>query len=809
MKHRKGTGEIFLRLVAAAITLNFTGSELLAASTDAPWVSIEGTAIVQDASGVFVSPLDNPAVRVEMPLNTYTVSVPGYPSQTGGEEVGLNRQGASLKSFLAQVQSTCSPSDLLCLPVVTESPFHELWPIPVLDTAQVLQTIYTLNAASGGVPNTVSLVNGRTPLVARSLNIGPSVSTVTVTKTGADSVVTSGSAQVRLDPEVIVVPVDAIFVVPDPRTVVSGPAEADELLSEMFFMEAMFGVTGVVSGGNVVTAGGENFAQALFDSVSLNQVSVGSHPAGQVPTGQQASFRYRTSAYSDSRQRELLSTGLFEPPDPIWAQCGVQFRLRSVKRVVEADSKILHLATNGFASNSAFCGSNSTNAARLQEGAARWLALAGIDPALPGFPIYFVPRISEVESSQSVACSTLGLANDGFAFIPANPNGAQQKATLFHELGHVLGLDDLTLDAYCFNGAGGSVDDSNVMCNFGTQTGHHLSGCDVWRQDGTPGHNCVMPASEAGALRISRDDMVCATAREKALSLSGVQATTPVSCPAPMFTADMSTPGMIDPTGMTDLAAYGGRNLRINDRARLLARTSTYDNGPFATGATIGATRIGVEAKLNTLVTKGPTAQFTHRYTIQSIRAGNDVVVTAQDGRDLNPITVRGAELPLLDVDADFPTAKFADVVLEPNQVFPPVAGTILTPGQYVGRVTLKRGSVLRLGAGRYFMDSLDVQTDGVLEIDHRAGHVEVYVRNSLTFSGKFRNLGGDPYANLFVYSGTGTAQILSAFSGRVIASRGSINLQNFVHEGAFYAAQTLELHQGGAIRYRPLVCNL
>lgn len=100
------------------------------------------------------------------------------------------------------------------------------------------------------------------------------------------------------------------------------------------------------------------------------------------------------------------------------------------------------------------------------------------------------------------------------------------------------------------------------------------------------------------------------------------------------------------------------------------------------------------------------------------------------------------------------------------------------------------------------------MQTGGILELDHRSGHVEIYVRQGFTFSGKFRNLGGSSYANLFVYSGTGTASVLEAFSGTLVAPRGSINLENFVHEGAFFAGKKLELHQGGAIRYRPLVCN-
>jgi hypothetical protein len=160
-----------------------------------------------------------------------------------------------------------------------------------------------------------------------------------------------------------------------------------------------------------------------------------------------------------------------------------------------------------------------------------------------------------------------------------------------------------------------------------------------------------------------------------------------------------------------------------------------------------------------------------------------------------------------LDVVANFPAVRYADLHLEPGQQFP-APGYIVTPGSYVGTVTLKRDSVLRLGAGRYYFDTLDVQAGGILRMDHTGGHTEVWVRNSMAFQGSIVSDGGNQYANLFVFVGQGTVHVNEAFRGTLVAPHASLNMANRLHYGAFYAGGGLELHQGGAIHHRPLVCT-
>jgi hypothetical protein len=258
-----------------------------------------------------------------------------------------------------------------------------------------------------------------------------------------------------------------------------------------------------------------------------------------------------------------------------------------------------------------------------------------------------------------------------------------------------------------------------------------------------------------------------------------------------------------------ELAAYGGYALLINDRARVTHAGS----GELASAATGGTARIGVDSALGELITDGPHVQFTHRYQIEEIRAAAATIIERQDGRDLEAITTRDANVPALVATAAFPSERFDAISLEPGQYFPPENADpnqnwILTPGSYVSSATLKNGSRLRLGAGKYYFDQLNVTSGGILEIDHTAGHTEIYVRNALEYQSgaRMENLGGTPQDTLLVFFG-GVTSIQSTFVGTLVAPAGSISLASLPHIGAFYAAAGLELHQGGAISYLPMTC--
>jgi hypothetical protein len=132
-----------------------------------------------------------------------------------------------------------------------------------------------------------------------------------------------------------------------------------------------------------------------------------------------------------------------------------------------------------------------------------------------------------------------------------------------------------------------------------------------------------------------------------------------------------------------------------------------------------------------------------------------------------------------------------------------------LAPNQYIRNVTLKNGSILRLVNGKYYFDNLNMTAGARLEIDHSAGHTEVYVRNSMLWhdGANIQNLGGDPFAHLFAVFGT-SVNIDGSFSGTLVAPRGDIVLASRPHWGAFYSGFVLDVHQDAVVRHRPLHCG-
>lgn len=198
------------------VSLVAVASQVDAAPSDPPIVSVEGVG-VPVVNGIYQSPYDNACMRVDMPLNVLVVSRPGGPTETvvegvarTGDEATQTDTGAILSKFQARLTSACTAGDTLCTPVAfpSDSPYHELWPVPVRDLVNPggEDKVWTIGAEDPPLPGVFE--NGRARLAARSINVGYSPSTVTVTKKGGNNQSTVGTTQVQLDPEVIVVPVD-------------------------------------------------------------------------------------------------------------------------------------------------------------------------------------------------------------------------------------------------------------------------------------------------------------------------------------------------------------------------------------------------------------------------------------------------------------------------------------------------------------------------------------------------------------------------------------------------------------------------
>ena len=276
-------------------------------------------------------------------------------------------------------------------------------------------------------------------------------------------------------------------------------------------------------------------------------------------------------------------------------------------------------------------------------------------------------------------------------------------------------------------------------------------------------------------------------------------------CPMIFHTGAASGYGPSHYDSLPGLAAYG-RWVSINDRAQVF--DSAGNRGTIAAAEpNWWGTFVRNDAKVGTVITQGK-AWFGHRYTVDRILSRVAPTIFTQNGADLSPITHFTANVPPIILNVAYPTTPTTNVDLEPGQQFPLPGGGVVTPGQYIPRVSLKAGAVLRLGAGQYFIDDLTMEPGSRIEIDHTLGHTEIYVRSSIQPKGEITSLAGDPWATLVGYFGSGTAHVTGSMNATFVAPNASIALSSKDHYGAYYAGLMLELHQGGSIHHRRLTCS-
>lgn len=92
------------------------------------------------------------------------------------------------------------------------------------------------------------------------------------------------------------------------------------------------------------------------------------------------------------------------------------------------------------------------------------------------------------------------------------------------------------------------------------------------------------------------------------------------------------------------------------------------------------------------------------------------------------------------------------------------------------GRVVVEPAGTAVLHAGAYYFDALDVQPNGILEIDNSNGPVYLWVRSSLAMNGTSVTYKDTP--NVLVgYAGSAAPQITTAFNGTLVAPAADVLL--------------------------------
>lgn len=127
-----------------------------------------------------------------------------------------------------------------------------------------------------------------------------------------------------------------------------------------------------------------------------------------------------------------------------------------------------------------------------------------------------------------------------------------------------------------------------------------------------------------------------------------------------------------------------------------------------------------------------------------------------------------------------------------------------LEPGPY-GRMLVEARSALVLRSGQYVMDALDVEPQGVLEIDNTRGPVWLWVRSALALRGEMWTY----FAGLnvlFGYAGTAAPDLAGPFRGTLVVPNASLRLPATPrpHVGSFFA-RDIDLAPGAMVEHAPL----
>jgi hypothetical protein len=260
------------------------------------------------------------------------------------------------------------------------------------------------------------------PWEVHGARFGYGISTVTATKLRADSFATLASNATRftLDPVVLVVPIQAILVLPD-----YGAADLEALMKATF---------------------GKAQQELLWDDrwrAKRQRFSSG----GKL-TEVQGQWTHRTYDTGDG-EVQLRQTELSTMPDDLFEQCNIQFRLVSYSEL-RVDKELFELRRLDGRTWKPICDKEYGIRYRLKQLEAKANALPDVRSDLPRVIFNYTVQPSAcaaLEPSVDVACdpgTEASCSSAGYAIIGLENLSAvsvNRSLVLGHELGHVLSLE--------------------------------------------------------------------------------------------------------------------------------------------------------------------------------------------------------------------------------------------------------------------------------------------------------------------------------------------------------------------------------
>lgn len=212
-----------------------------------------------------------------------------------------------------------------------------------------------------------------------------------------------------------------------------------------------------------------------------------------------------------------------------------------------------------------------------------------------------------------------------------------------------------------------------------------------------------------------------------------------------------------------------------------------------------GGLQLGVNSIAPSIRSVGPVFMQNYAQAGSIVSAG---LVTMQQGATAGSVTGNSAILlpvvtyPLI---AEIPGST-TDVPLEPGQA------RDLAPGAY-RTVSVKQNSVLRLTSGVYTMETLAVESGGIVQVRPNGPvGVRIAVAGNMWMRGSIDDA-GDPRFLVLFYLGQNEVPLETAFRGTIFAPYATLNFgARVTHTGAFYAAriQTNPDARFVFLRYQP-----
>jgi hypothetical protein len=222
-----------------------------------------------------------------------------------------------------------------------------------------------------------------------------------------------------------------------------------------------------------------------------------------------------------------------------------------------------------------------------------------------------------------------------------------------------------------------------------------------------------------------------------------------------------ATLNLIVPAG-TDVGSFvvaANASLTLDDRAAVA--------GPISNVGSAG-TRIGADATVAAVFSQS-TLTVGDRTTISGAVNTTGPIQASPSSHIAGPVNTHAVLTParVRTLNVLFPAADTPDLIVAPDLV------TSAGPGRY-GTVTINTRARLKLRTGTYYVESLDVEPQGVLDLDEQNGAVVIYTNQPFIYRGSVVSNAAGPNFLIGVV-GSGTLAIERVLRPRCRGSTGCV----------------------------------